>query len=516
VKKPGFDANAWNALIDKAFELDSDEPFLAEMGEDEELTALGGPGSGNFGHAGRPGMIGGSTPQANAPFKDSGGGNVHSWAGGDDGISQEEIKRITGGGQNTGGQHTKTLPNESAAVVYLLGTKQNLEKAGWINNDWEPASEGDQDTGHGVSYQYEKGRLRASVTRNRLTIKVGTWVEEDDSRALGGPGSGNFGHAGRPGAIGGSAPSGGFSAASVAAQEGLDPAALAKTEARIRAEATTDAERAYADEMAVAELVAQNELVNGDTRSRHMTADGRYTEERLKLHDEITKQFFEDHQKKFGSLPPTNVAEPVVTFMAGMPGAGKSTAAMDLQKSPNVITLDPDTMKHYLPEFNGGLGSSIVQRESGDLADKLLDIAAKRRMNIVVDGTMKTSGTAAPTMGDGALGKMAAFKNAGYRVEVRFVDVDVNESITNTVTRFHQEFSRTGRGRYVPTSFSRALADAKHGTKPRASFDLARFTSFRNRPLLDAWSHTRGWTGDPKTSNFEIGREGTLTQGGSR
>jgi hypothetical protein len=202
--------------------------------------------------------------------------------------------------------------------------------------------------------------------------------------------------------------------------------------------------------------------------------------------------------------------------MAGMPGAGKSTAAQDLKDSPNVITIDPDTIKTYMKEFDGGLGASVVQRESGDIADKLMLLATERRMNIVIDGTMKTPGTMIAKLEDGALGKMAAFKDKGYRVETRFVDVNVDESIQNTVTRFAKDFKEKGQGRYVPTSFSRQLSDEKYGTLPRRSFELAKATTFRGKPLIDAWTDTRGFVPDKAQAHKLQGSHGTLTQGGGR
>jgi hypothetical protein len=61
-----------------------------ESDEDDEVVVLGGPGSGNFGHAGRPGQIGGS---ASAPFSDRGGGQVGEIVGG---LTPEDKDLIAG------------------------------------------------------------------------------------------------------------------------------------------------------------------------------------------------------------------------------------------------------------------------------------------------------------------------------------------------------------------------------------------------------------------------------------
>lgn len=67
---PRFLANTgaeWNRIINQAFDIDEEDPFFwwtqEEPGERSVSPRyLGGPGSGNFGHAGRPGEVGGSAP----------------------------------------------------------------------------------------------------------------------------------------------------------------------------------------------------------------------------------------------------------------------------------------------------------------------------------------------------------------------------------------------------------------------------------------------------------------------
>lgn len=293
---------------------------------------------------------------------------------------------------------------------------------------------------------------------------------------------------------------------------GVDSKRLAETTARITAEATTDAERKYAQELAVADIHARDTLAQGDTKSQNTRPDGLYTPEREAVHDEIIRNYLKDYQAVHGQLPPTGLEHPVVTFMSGMPGAGKSSAAKDIltEGSGKVISIDPDTMKAYFPEYNNGFGSAAIARESGDVADKLMEYAARQRMNIVIDGTMKTSGALPSTFGDGAIGKMAAFQDKGYRVETRFVDASVPQSITSTVTRFHNEFQQTGTGRYVALGFTRALADDKYGTAPRRSFELAKNTTYNGKPLIDAWTDTKSYmSGGGLTASY-----GTLSKGG--
>lgn len=61
-----MDVDEWDALVERMFELDKEHPFVTEIADEDDLRAAGGPGSGNFGHAGRPGQVGGSAPASSS------------------------------------------------------------------------------------------------------------------------------------------------------------------------------------------------------------------------------------------------------------------------------------------------------------------------------------------------------------------------------------------------------------------------------------------------------------------
>lgn len=58
MKSPTYDPKPFDKIIDVAFALDAEDPYAMQI--DDEPRVLGGAGSGNFGHSGRPGEIGGS------------------------------------------------------------------------------------------------------------------------------------------------------------------------------------------------------------------------------------------------------------------------------------------------------------------------------------------------------------------------------------------------------------------------------------------------------------------------
>lgn len=118
-----------------------------------KIVGLGGTGSGNFGHSGRPGEVGGSGVS----------------------ISPNTIEKVA----KAEGRHNETFKTEHETVSYMNKSKDAIVKAGWLPNDWEPGKDG-SDIGDGVSHQYEKGSKYLSVTRRGLTVSFAAWTPDRD------------------------------------------------------------------------------------------------------------------------------------------------------------------------------------------------------------------------------------------------------------------------------------------------------------------------------------------------
>jgi thioredoxin reductase/pterin-4a-carbinolamine dehydratase/2'-5' RNA ligase len=169
---------------------------------------LGGPGSGNFGHSGRPGQIGGS---ASAPFSDSGGGTA-AWAEGKavaTDLRREVRSELRYRSDDDISEVKPTFDNK--------GWEFDARDFGSWENPPEARREEDYDWQVPTASTYKKLQDIGSrfETRNRgmkflFSVEEKNWitfsVRPGTERALGGEGSGNFGHAGRPGIIGGSSP----------------------------------------------------------------------------------------------------------------------------------------------------------------------------------------------------------------------------------------------------------------------------------------------------------------------
>jgi hypothetical protein len=239
----------------------------AKWAESDDATAEGGSGSGFFGHSGRPGQEGGSAPRGD------GGSNTGTSA-----------KPKTYG---TTRQYTLSPVNDVEADATFFNPRQpqypNLLRISYSRGSGEISlAEPGMGGNFNLSYKWLVSRIpiRASKVEIRAKIKdaalygsnIGRFFDRDTEGGLddvvdavvraqrhfrkataareslsmsptqryteGGPGSGYFGHAGRPGKVGGSAPSG-----AVGASAAVPNVRMAATDARRRILALPSAKR---------------------------------------------------------------------------------------------------------------------------------------------------------------------------------------------------------------------------------------------------------------------------------
>lgn len=90
---------------------------------------------------------------------------------------------------------------------------------------------------------------------------------------------------------------------------------------------------------------------------------------------------------------------PVIAFMAGSPGAGKSEFVKDFRKSLETIVgakpvvIDPDAVRELLPGYTGS-NSYIFQRAISIAFDDLFHSVLKNSQVAIVDGTLSDYGRA--------------------------------------------------------------------------------------------------------------------------
>ena len=189
--------------------------------------------------------------------------------------------------------------------------------------------------------------------------------------------------------------------------------------------------------------------------------DGKYTPERLALHQTIIDKFLSP--EKIAAARPADGTPPSFTILGGRGGSGKSSFKNTVYDPGKAVVLDADEIKHMLPEYKGW-NAFEVHDESGDLFDKITDLAKTNGLNIVHDATMKTP--------DKAVSLVHGFKSSGYSVAAHYMHLPRQEAAKRAVGRF---LGGGNEGRYVPVDV------VLGNTKNEQSFDAI-------KPLVDAWS----------------------------
>ena len=235
----------------------------------------------------------------------------------------------------------------------------------------------------------------------------------------GGAGSGNFGHAGRTGKVGGSAS--GESAIEVAGGSGK------KAKMSIPAIDTGD---------------AAAEVKNGRHNSleKYIDSDGNLSPERQALHAEIVSGYFEGKEKVDGVR--------TATFLGGGPASGKSSlrdSGLIVQADdPSTVTIDPDGLKGKLPGYEKmasetDSAAAFYHEESSAVAKTLYSTALDYGCNTVYDGT-----------GDGSVNSMRKkikdAHDAGYKAVGEYVTVDIDEALRRNKLRYEAAKEKYEKG----------------------------------------------------------------------
>jgi hypothetical protein len=279
---------------------------------------------------------------------------------------------------------------------------------------------------------------------------------------------------------------------------------------QVKQSAETAEERTYAREIAEAELEGRAMLASygpKGTKTKYFDAEvGDYTPERKKVHDKIINDYLGQMlvngkwEQRPAALTPQET--PVAVFMGGMTASGKTTSAAGLRYE-NKLYINSDDLKMLLPEWSGN-NAAVLHEESSDIADRLFEIGRLGKYNLVMDSTMKSLGGVdydAAKADGGVAARIERLRRDGYRVEVRFTDVDVPTSISRSIKRYIGQKEKAGKGRYVPVGYIKANRDPEYGTIPRRTFEQI-------KTRVDAYVLVDNRGREPKI----VDRSGVLTE----
>ncbi len=186
-------------------------------------------------------------------------------------------------------------------------------------------------------------------------------------------------------------------------------------------------------------------------------------------------------QLEFG--PPKQ--EKKARILMGLTGSGKTSSGMADLKGKGYMVLESDELKPMFPEYKGGIGATALRNESNNLNDKLLERAVKDGYNFVLPGV----GTNAQWMKD----TIKQLSDAGWSVDLVFVDIPPAESMSRVVSRFQKE------GRFVDPGFL-----VTHGHVPAENYRRVVDDMFTNGSGLSAYRHV--WNYGERPITLEEGR----------
>lgn len=186
----------------------------------------------------------------------------------------------------------------------------------------------------------------------------------------------------------------------------------------------------------------QRGVVLKDTKVLHSTRSGVYKTERKRLHQSIISQLLKNTGKE------SKNQYSYAFFFGGGSGSGKTTLKMkmlkehDLLKSINVVNVDPDEIKLYLPEFeiykqlSPEKAAFLVHKESCDIRDLLVEHLIRAKINFIYESTM-----AKPKKYKRLFTRL---HHEGYKVHLFISDLPVSLAKQRSAQRAEQD------GRFVP------------------------------------------------------------------
>ncbi len=110
-------------------------------------------------------------------------------------------------------------------------------------------------------------------------------------------------------------------------------------------------------------------------------------------------QYVKDNRKKIVEERTAHFKQeenPVSSFMAGSPGAGKTEASLRLLKNAgDILRIDADELRNYFRECGyDGTNSHVFQKAATRFVHEIHDAALKKRISFLLDGTFASENIA--------------------------------------------------------------------------------------------------------------------------
>ncbi|KQU83606.1 hypothetical protein ASC78_13270 [Variovorax sp. Root318D1] len=140
-----------------------------------------------------------------------------------------------------------------------------------------------------------------------------------------------------------------------------------------------------------------------------------------------------------------------MVIIGGQPGAGKSRTMggveRELTHQGGALKISPDDFREHHPAFeklniaNDRTSSTFTHEDAGIWAEKLEKYAREHKLNVILEGTLRTPENAAT--------RLQQYKSAGYTTDVRVVATNERTSWQSVHSRYESD-KKNDYGRWVP------------------------------------------------------------------
>ena len=146
-------------------------------------------------------------------------------------------------------------------------------------------------------------------------------------------------------------------------------------------------------------------------------------------------------------------------IVIGLPASGKSSAIVDtISYEHHSMLIDNDEAKRQFPEFNKGWGANTVHKESQIVEQAVFKQALSEGRNIVLPKVGSDAGKLVKSY-------ISYAKDAGYKINVHFVDLDRNKALGRMMGRFIHT------GRYLSPKLIDKYANERDGNRIAQAYE---------------------------------------------
>ncbi|GHT16823.1 hypothetical protein AGMMS4956_19910 [Bacteroidia bacterium] len=186
---------------------------------------------------------------------------------------------------------------------------------------------------------------------------------------------------------------------------------------------------------------------------------------------------------------------PIAVILGGQPASGKSGIIKQIQKDDAfVLAINGDEYRQYHPDceylmqYNPLEFPTITQNFSNIFTEHLIQDAASRRFNMIVEGTMRNP--------DVPTGTAAMLRTAGYKVGVAVIAAHPKITELTTYRRYVEQVETTGYGRLTDIASHNAACaglltsvDTLYNTK---AVDFIHIYSYFGKEKLEEYELNNG------------------------